>query len=448
MIFDFMKVCGSKNRKRITIAPVLAGAMVIAMILSACSSSTAYNASLHEPRPQEDPQTASAEPAVTPAPVLLSLSGELYKDNYLRLRWEAENSEGVEICAAESPAAGFSYLASAEAGDTSILVHLKPGREYKVRVACLDKEGKACSDMVLSVRTEVSVLGASFWPNRKLPVFDGPYSEREIGEVCPGERLIVLSEYVDSGRFKIRLENDELGYVDSDYCMVNLPDYLGDLCSYDIKNSYCSAFTIHEFEIPGVSGEIIPGYESVRQSDGCFLVPLLYPSAVKLASAANMAESKGYRLKIYDAYRPRCATYYLYESAKAVLNDPVPEESFTGRPAGVLKENGEKTLKNFLVAKGWKLGSFLAKNGSTHNMGTALDLTLEYARSGSEIAASTLMHDLSIYSTVKNGNDISKQLYEIMTSCGFVSIQSEWWHFQDSEIMKGLNLAFCDSPVS
>ena len=105
------------------------------------------------------------------------------------------------------------------------------------------------------------------------------------------------------GMFAIRLDGKTC-YIDSNYCMINLPEYLGPLCAYNITTSYISLYMVPEYGIPNVTGVVTGGYDHVRMADGTYLVPLLYPTAQKLRVAAETARDQGYRLKIYDAYRP------------------------------------------------------------------------------------------------------------------------------------------------
>lgn len=60
----------------------------------------------------------------------------------------------------------------------------------------------------------------------------------------------------------------------------------------------------------------------MRTEEDGFLVPYLYPGSQKLLSAAQAALEDGYRLKIYEAFRPNEATRYLYDTAAAKLGDP------------------------------------------------------------------------------------------------------------------------------
>ena len=41
------------------------------------------------------------------------------------------------------------------------------------------------------------------------------------------------------------------------------------------------------------------------------------------------------------------------------------------------------------------------------------------------------MHTLDTSSLVKYNNNVSNKLRSIMTSVGFETLKSEWWHFQE-----------------
>ena len=85
------------------------------------------------------------------------------------------------------------------------------------------------------------------------------------------------------------------------------------------------------------------------------------------------------------------------------------------------------------------LANFLGKGSSNHNIGVALDLTLE-TLSGKELEMQTSMHDLSWYSELKRNNENADMLKSIMVQAGFGTLDSEWWHFQDNDAKAELTL--------
>lgn len=279
-------------------------------------------------------------------------------------------------------------------------------------------------------RTEPSVLYATIWPMKDLPLLD----EADLGDTSisaeAGRAYCVLGE--QDGRFLVRVDENQ-GYIDSNYCLINLPEYLGELCSYDIVNSYSALFAMHGYTIPGLTGTVINGYEDVRFSDGEMVVPYLYPCCKKLLTAAESLEKEGYRLKIYDAFRPNEATRSMYDTASAILDQQLP--------------GGNGTYRNLVSSGQYSLSYFLARGISSHNRGIALDLTLENM-DGEELQMQTGMHDLSIYSVTDANNSNARLLARYMTDAGFDTLVSEWWHFQDNETYKALDMGYLKEGLS
>ena len=279
--------------------------------------------------------------------------------------------------------------------------------------------------------TGASVVYSTIWPIQNLDVYSTPDRQEVIGTVSGAEMYCVLD--LDEGMFRIRLE-DGYGWIDSNYCMINLPDMIGDLCLYDIVNSYDALYMAHEYEIPSVTGEVILGYERVRAEEE-FLVPLLYPAAVKLEQAAFAAMEEGYKLKIYDSFRPRKATKALFDQTEELASVPIPGDTYTGITLNDLPELAEGevlTYEMLMTDMGrYTLDYFLAAGSSRHNQGIAMDLTLVHLDSGEELRMQTSIHDLSWYSELARNNDSADTLSRIMTEAGFTGIVSEWWHFQD-----------------
>lgn len=329
---------------------------------------------------------------------------------------------------------------------------LKSMSDYTVIVETYDASGNIMAKASLDFSTGVSPIHAAAWTNKSVPVYRDTDKQETLGESGAMQMYCVLDEDEEAGLFQIRFDKDSTGWIESDYCMINLPDYLGDLVSYDITNSYASMFTFHEYEIPRLTGQLVTGYETVRLHDGSFLVPLLYPTAKKLAAAAQTALDQGYRLRIYDTYRPLSATNAVYDIAATILYAPIPYRTYTGNIVDLPRvgEAGryQVLMIDFVQNNGWELGSFLARGGSYHNTGTAIDLGIEDAETGEILSAQTMMHDLGIYSTTYSNNDNAKVLFGIMEGAGLKTIVSEWWHFQDNDAINRLRLSWADGGVS
>lgn len=293
----------------------------------------------------------------------------------------------------------------------------------------------------VTVTTGASPIYSTIWPLTDQTVYANPQKTVQLGTAEKGKALCILDE--ENGLFKIRYGTSE-GWIDSNYCMINLPDFIGDLCSYDITNSYASIFMVHGYEITGVTGTVVTGYEDVALSETRFLVPLLYPTALKLEKAAQAALLDGYRLKIYDSYRPGEASQAVRDATEAILQQPLPESTYnnieiTDMPA--VKEGETLTYNDLMTGNGqYSINYFIAAYGSRHNYGVALDLTLEDADTGKEIPMQCAIHDLSHYAVLRKNTDSANILSKLMQNAGFGTLVSEWWHFQDNDALDTLEL--------
>jgi D-alanyl-D-alanine dipeptidase len=129
-------------------------------------------------------------------------------------------------------------------------------------------------------------------------------------------------------------------------------------------------------------------------------------TAEKLKKAEDLFEKDGYRIKIYDAYRPMSVSGILY--------------------------------------KKYKNNRFIAPAGSSsHNRGAAVDMTLVDSN-GVELEMQSAVHDLSENAYINNpkASETAKNNYkymsDIMKKCGFSTYAYEWWHFTDKNVGKYL----------
>ena len=407
---------------------------------------------------------------------------------------------------------------------------------------------------------EITVVGARVWPLKDLYFYyNVPESSNEKSDfsISKGSRLIVKEEV---GDYFLVEHDDEFGYIDSRYCLINLPDYLGDLLEYNIASSYSSVFMAHDYKLYGITGTVLPGYEEVEEAPGKYLVPYLYPCANKLRPIAERTIEDGYKLRIYDAFRPYKTTRFLYDTVESYMTKFVPLKDANGEeivefdeegnvlfaesqnytypplnsvvafdgslrlndlttiiyPAGtiseypvgsmvidggtvvdpdnnilgrlVIEENGalksidyvpddiarengaaqegedgesnaegnsepkehaDETYGDVITGGKHRLGAFLAANGSAHNKGIALDLTLVDIETEEELPMQTAIHDLSYHSVIALNNDNANLLAKYMTEGGFNDLSSEWWHFQDDDTRNQLGIRFSlDEGVS
>ena len=371
-------------------------------------------------------------------------------ENSYTLTWSEAKGERYDVRLSEDGGRTWMTMAyiSADKERSYTTPNLKAFDEYAICVVGIGGEtmgeGAIASESeILQILTREKLLYSTIWAIDKQKVYAAPDATEELGTVDAGSAWCVLGK--EGQYFKIRY-NGQDAYINSEYCMINLAEYLGELCLYDITNSYDSKYLVHEYEIKDVSGTVIAGYEDVRIDEDTYLVPLLFPTAQKLLQAAQEARARGYTLKIYDSYRPQLATDSIYWKTYSILNKKIPTNTFTGKVVNDLNlvgwvdvEEGfapmELSYKRLMTNNdAYTLGSFLAPGTSRHNFGVAMDLTLvDYE--GIELNMQTSMHDLSWYSAFERNNSNATTLYEIMSSAGFGYIKSEWWHYQDNEIM-------------
>ena len=127
---------------------------------------------------------------------------------------------------------------------------------------------------------------------------------------------------------------------------------------------------------------------------------LLRPEVAEALLEANQYFCElGYRIKIYDCYRPLDVQKKMWAK--------MPRPGYVGNPYG---------------------------NGSIHNRGAAIDLTLEtldgcYVEMGSDYDYFGKEAHIDNYNFSKEILANRKLLFEGMRKFGFSTIRTEWWHF-------------------
>ena len=135
--------------------------------------------------------------------------------------------------------------------------------------------------------------------------------------------------------------------------------------------------------------------EKVFFSNTCFLHKVAYEH---LCKAVEISKKLGFKLKIFDAYRPTYVQKKLWEF--------LPDPNFIAHP----------------------------EKGSPHSRGVALDLTI--TKEGKELDMGTEFDEFSKLS-YHGSLDISDVAYKnrvillgIMTDSGWDFYRNEWWHYQ------------------
>jgi zinc D-Ala-D-Ala dipeptidase len=125
------------------------------------------------------------------------------------------------------------------------------------------------------------------------------------------------------------------------------------------------------------------------------------PAAVALARANRKLREKGYGLLVFDGYRPWSVTKVFWDST------PQDKKKFVADPS----------------------------QGSRHNRGCAVDLTLYDLRSGREVEMPSGYDEMTdrAYPNYPGGTDhqrhMREMLREAMESEDFTVNEFEWWHF-------------------
>lgn len=250
---------------------------------------------------------------------------------------------------------------------------------------------------------------------------------KSLGTLPDGKPFLILG--AADGWFKIEY-GGKTGYVDHDYCMINLPDVMPSI-SYvmDYANGNAPDQSVG-YKIPGVTGKRLYAKGKVknkRLGRDEYMCPMLYSVAKKVRAAQKAANKDGYQLEIHDAYRPHSVSETLskgmsklYKSNKTVRK--WVDKDYKGNPWG----------------KGW----FVALSVSKHNTGSALDVSLVKKKNGAEVDMPSKMGECSTKSIKytpsssknysKYMNKAGKALHEYFTDAGMSPLASEWWHFQDN----------------
>ena len=157
-------------------------------------------------------------------------------------------------------------------------------------------------------------------------------------------------------------------------------------------------------------GERIDGYEEP--------VALLTKEAARaLKGVSNELMVQGYRLKVFDAYRPACAV-------KHFVLWGIEDQDVRMKPYFY-----PELEKQELFAKG-----YIAKQ-SSHSRGSAVDLTLLDMKTGKELDMGS---PFDLFSEVSHPDcrSITPEQFEnrmilrqAMIRGGFVPLSCEWWHF-------------------
>ena len=167
---------------------------------------------------------------------------------------------------------------------------------------------------------------------------------------------------------------------------------------------------IRYFSTYNFIGDRIEGYE-----EPCAL--LTKEAARALKAVSNEMIVQGYRLKIFDAYRPACAV-------KHFVLWGLEDQDVRMKPYFYPDLEKQALFKEGYIA---------ARSG--HSRGSTVDLTLLDMRTGREIDMGS---PFDLFSEVSHPDyrGITDEQYanrmmlqHVMVRCGFRPLDCEWWHF-------------------
>lgn len=293
---------------------------------------------------------------------------------------------------------------------------------------------------------ELPVQGATGYAVTRISLYAEASAESTaLADLPAGTPFTILEE--SGSWWRVETAAGE-GWVQHDYCLINLPDVIPSLVCRD-TNSEASLFRASGYEIPGVTGQALYDARSYNERFGQEManMAVLYATAKKLAAVQGRALADGYTLVLYEGFRP-----YQTQTAVAQALQALAAENETVR-AGIDTEP-------------WSIGWFIAGGVSNHQQGYAVDVSLArvtgtadetcgpyaYTRvtGYEELAMPTAMHELSAAAAslaepvASRDPDAWRQaapapamtegallLQSYCTAAGLTPLASEWWHFND-----------------
>ncbi|MBQ6333469.1 MAG: M15 family metallopeptidase [Erysipelotrichaceae bacterium] len=158
------------------------------------------------------------------------------------------------------------------------------------------------------------------------------------------------------------------------------------------------------------TGDVIDGYEQP-------LALLSKEAAKALKAVSEDLAKRGYRLKIYDAYRPQRAVNSFIIWAADIRDTRMKDYFYPQLDKSVLFDQG-----------------YIAEK-SSHTRGSTVDLTLFDMNTGKEL---DMGGTFDLFSEISHSDytDLSEEqlanrklLKQAMEAHGFAGITEEWWHF-------------------
>lgn len=297
--------------------------------------------------------------------------------------------------------------------------------------------------------------GCTGWMAASSYYYSSPSTSSTKKSISVGTAFTI--EDISGSYFKVRIPNvSESKYIQHKYVMINLTDYIPSM-RFEITNASSSIYETSGYSIPNVTGTKLYStgkVYNVRLRKNEYIVPSLYSTAKKLLVAQKTLLAKGYSIKVYDAYRPHSVSTKIYDSLIKLYNNN-----------STVKKNIDYSYGASGKRYSWSPTWFLSSSVSSHNTGSAVDITLVNTSNNIEVTMPTVMHELSTkaikyYSSSvsktpanysKEMNEVAKILDKACTSAGLTTLASEWWHFYDKDantLIKKTEKNGCDFQVS
>lgn len=141
-------------------------------------------------------------------------------------------------------------------------------------------------------------------------------------------------------------------------------------------------------------------------------------AAAALLKVSDEVKRDGYRLKIYDAYRPQRAVNHFVRWAEALDDTLMRPYFYPEKEKDVLFEQG-----------------YIAEH-SGHSRGSTVDLTLFDMKTGRDVDMGGTFDWFGLRSHPSYKDDLTEEQYANrmylrakMMDAGFAPITTEWWHF-------------------
>lgn len=320
----------------------------------------------------------------------------------------------------------------------------------------LDDHGVLREGIFVPQNFELPLEGATgFVGAEMLHLYESPdESSPVLRRLAAGDMFYIRKESGDY--WQVCLLDGTVGWLQSELCMLNLPDVLPSVV-YENPNASASVFRTCGEAIEGITGEKLydESFYNQRLGRDEFVMPINYIMAQKVGAAQKSALQAGDCLKIVETFRP----YEVQMQVKAAL---------------YAKARGDKTLMAALNKGGWNIGWFIATTLSNHQRGVAMDVTLlrvaeqtEHRMAGcpfvqvkgEEYPMPSALHELSSAAACFTGPVLStsatawkkavaadtmtegaRRLQGYCTAAGMTPLASEWWHFNDLEAFQKVRM--------